>query len=90
MARLEDQLAAAEALKTRATLTLLQPGEGEVWERGRAGLVTWMSTGTVRRLRLRIGHVMAGYVTSWVELGTGLADLGDVTVLLPATLAAAR
>ncbi len=90
MGRLEDRLAAAEALRTRAAVTMMQPGEGDVWERGRAGLVSWISAGAVRRLRLRVGHVVAGYVTRWVDLGTGLADWGDVMVLLPATLGAGR
>ncbi len=88
-ARLQDRLAAAEALRTRATVTLLQPAEGDVWERGRPGRAAWMSTGTVRRLRLRVGHVVAGYVTSWVELGMEAADWGEAAVALPAALPAA-
>jgi hypothetical protein len=85
-ARLQDRLAGAEALRTRATVTLLQPAEGDVWERGRPGRAAWMSTGTVRRLRLRVGHMVAGYVTSWVELGMEEADWGEAAITLPASL----
>ena len=86
MERLEDRLAAAEALRTRAGLTVMQPSEGDLWERGRPGRVAWASRGVVRRLRLRVGHVIAGYVTGWVEVGTSAGDWGEAWVQLPATL----
>jgi hypothetical protein len=88
--RLEDRLAAAEALRSRAAVTILEPCEGDIWERGRPGRVAWMSAGVVRRLRLRVGHVIAGYVTSWVDVGTSAGDWGEAWVVLPATLAAGR
>lgn len=80
---LSKRLAGAEALRTRASLRIVHPQEGDVWYAGQACSITWVSHGAVRNLSVRIGSYVGSYVSSWQVIRDDIADTGNVTLALP-------
>jgi hypothetical protein len=84
MTELQQRLAIAETLRSKAWLTICTPTEADVWYAGYEGVLAWQSQGVLRHLSVRIGTYMGSYVSSWQELVSDVADTGHLTLRLPA------